>query len=87
MTTVLFNFPPVLPVTGNNMNYCVAVLAVIAIISAATWFIDGRKNYHGPKLDAEILKAAEIAGIQVESRSSGPPDMGEKEKEKVNREY
>jgi choline transport protein len=62
LTTVLFMFPPVLPVTGNNMNYCVAAFAIVLIISLIQWFVDGRKNYTGPQIDIDALKAGEILG-------------------------
>jgi choline transport protein len=55
-------FPPVLPVTGNNMNYCVAAFAIVLIISLIQWFVDGRKNYTGPQIDIDALKAGEILG-------------------------
>lgn len=32
-------------------DYCVAAFAVIIIISVFQWFIDGRKNYTGPRVD------------------------------------
>ncbi|KAK5128892.1 hypothetical protein LTR85_000225 [Meristemomyces frigidus] len=61
LTTVLFVFPPELPVTGTNMNYCIVAFAVVLIISVVQWFVDGRKNYRGPKLelDADVLTATE----------------------------
>jgi hypothetical protein len=61
VTTVLFVFPPALPVTGNNMNYCVVAFAIVFMISIIQWFVDGRKNYKGPKvnIDENILVAAE----------------------------
>lgn len=60
VTTVLFVFPPELPVTGSNMNYCVVAFAIVLLISVGQWFIDGRKNYKGPKVevDDQILVAA-----------------------------
>jgi amino acid transporter len=51
VTTVLFVFPPALPVTGSNMNYCIVAFAIVFIISIVQWFVDGRKNYTGPKVD------------------------------------
>lgn len=53
VTTVLFVFPPDLPVSGSNMNYCVVAFAVVFIISMIQWFVDGRKNYTGPKVHFE----------------------------------
>ncbi|CBX94161.1 hypothetical protein IAQ61_005371 [Plenodomus lingam] len=59
VTTVLFLFPPALPVTSANMNYCVVAFGIILFISTFQWFVDGRKNYTGPRNDAgiEILEA------------------------------
>ncbi|KAJ6441208.1 amino acid permease [Purpureocillium lavendulum] len=56
LTTVLFLFPPGLPVTGTNMNYCVVAFAIIVIISVFQWIVDGRKNFTGPRVN---LVAAE----------------------------
>ncbi|KIW30667.1 uncharacterized protein PV07_06391 [Cladophialophora immunda] len=66
LTTVLFMFPPVLPVTGSNMNYCVAAFAIVLIVSTIQWFVDGRKNYSGPQIDLDALKAGEIVGMAPE---------------------
>jgi len=61
LTSVLFLFPPILPVTGSNMNYCIAAFTIVCIISMTTWFIDGRKNFTGPKLEEfnNVLTAME----------------------------
>ncbi|KAF7174567.1 hypothetical protein CNMCM6106_009168 [Aspergillus hiratsukae] len=45
LTTVLFLFPPSLPVTGRSMNYAVVVIGVVVIISTAYWFVRGRKRF------------------------------------------
>ncbi|KAJ9601875.1 hypothetical protein H2200_013624 [Cladophialophora chaetospira] len=66
LTTVLFMFPPVKEVTGSNMNYCVAAFAVVLIVSTIQWFVDGRKNYTGPQIDIDALKAGEIVGMAPE---------------------
>lgn len=55
VTTVLFVFPPELPVSGSNMNYCVVAFAVVFITSLVQWFVDGRKNYTGPRVHLEDL--------------------------------
>jgi choline transport protein len=75
VTTVLFLFPPELPVTTSNMSmyiwgktmfytltftdYCVVAFGIILFISTFQWFIDGRKNFTGPRSDMglEILEA------------------------------
>lgn len=61
LTTVLFVFPPDLPVTGTNMNYCIVAFGIVVLISVVQWFVDGRKNYTGPKveLDDQILTAVD----------------------------
>ncbi|KPM44207.1 hypothetical protein AK830_g2371 [Neonectria ditissima] len=51
LTTVLFVFPPELPVSSSSMNYCVAAFGVILLIAGSTWVFDGRKNYKGPRLE------------------------------------
>ncbi|TWU75934.1 hypothetical protein ED733_006329 [Metarhizium rileyi] len=58
LTTVLFLFPPGLPVTGSNMNYCIVAFAIIITISVFQWIIDGRKNFTGPRVNL-IAESAE----------------------------
>jgi amino acid permease (GABA permease) len=53
VTTVLFLFPPSIPVDGTTMNYCVVAFAIIILISAFQWVIDGRKNFEGPRITIE----------------------------------
>lgn len=50
VTTVLFLFPPAIPVTGTSMNYCIVAFGVIVFISALQWLVDGRKNFEGPRV-------------------------------------
>lgn len=50
VTTVLFLFPPSIPVTGSSMNYCSVAFGVILLISLIQWITDGRKNYEGPRV-------------------------------------
>lgn len=66
LTTVLFVFPPDLPVTGNNMNYCIAAFAIVLIVSAIQWYVDGKKNFSGPKLDMDAMKSGEVVGLAPE---------------------
>ncbi|SPO07768.1 probable choline permease [Cephalotrichum gorgonifer] len=54
LTTVLFLFPPALPVTGTSMNYCVVAFAVVILISGIQWVVDGRKNYEGPRVTIDL---------------------------------
>ncbi|ORY59480.1 amino acid/polyamine transporter I [Pseudomassariella vexata] len=64
LTTVLFVFPPELPVTPGNMNYCIAAFGIILFIAVSTWIVDGRKNYRGPHVDIDALvKGADSASV------------------------
>ncbi|WVF68676.1 hypothetical protein IAT40_003448 [Kwoniella sp. CBS 6097] len=58
LTTVFFLFPPDLPVTGENMNYAVAVLGIVFIISVITWIVDGRRHFIGPRDLGALLELA-----------------------------
>lgn len=85
LTTVLFVFPPDLPVTGSNMNYCIVAFAIVFIISALTWVFDGRKNYQGPiivDLDVNVLTAVQTAEMD-ESDSS--PAIGNGGKDSIDK--
>ena len=59
VTTVLFLFPPAIPVDGSSMNYCIVAFAIVIIISVIQWVFDGRKNYTGPRAEVseEVLVA------------------------------
>ncbi|EUC39185.1 hypothetical protein COCCADRAFT_31906 [Bipolaris zeicola 26-R-13] len=72
ITTVLFLFPPQLPVTASNMNYCVVAFGIILFISTFQWFVDGRKNFKGPRTDMglEVLEA--IGSHQQDGVEPGP---------------
>ena len=81
VTTVLFVFPPELPVTGSNMNYCIVAFAIVLLISVAQWFIDGRKNYKGPKVEVDdhvLVAATTLDGPHPPD--SATSDFSEKEK-------
>ncbi|KAJ5510651.1 Amino acid/polyamine transporter I [Penicillium expansum] len=64
LTTVLFLFPPDLPATGSNMNYCVAAFGIVFFISVIQWIVDGRKNFVGPRISVEVFNGE--AGAQPE---------------------
>lgn len=75
LTTVLFFFPEDLPVTGNNMNYCIVVFAIWMFICTAWWFIHGRKHYTGPKVEIDgaviVSKEVEADGPAMAKKTSG----------------
>ncbi|KAF2014067.1 amino acid transporter [Aaosphaeria arxii CBS 175.79] len=61
ITTVLFLFPPAIPVTGTTMNYCIVAFSIVILISAFQWVIDGRKNFHGPRITIAGLEPVATA--------------------------
>ncbi|KAF2843575.1 amino acid transporter [Patellaria atrata CBS 101060] len=78
VTTVFFLFPPYLPVTGTNMNYCIVAFTIWIIISTIQWFVDGRKNYTGPRHDVGeevFIEATRALGHQLEHCDSDIKDV------------
>ena len=76
LTTVLFLFPPEIPVSASDMNYCVVAFGIWMIISIIQWIVDGRKSYTGPKFDERVLEASivddqngDMEGIQTPKSS------------------
>jgi choline transport protein len=76
ITTVLFLFPPDLPVTGSNMNYCVVVFFIILVVSILQWVFDGRKNFTGPRVDIDALQNGEVVGLQPSPSSEDGSGSG-----------
>ena len=71
VTTVLFVFPPALPVTGNNMNYCIVAFAIVVIISLIQWFVDGKKNFTGPRTIEEDMVGGPTMGREISGNGEG----------------
>jgi len=66
------------------MNYCIVAFAIVLIISIVQWFVDGRKNFHGPQINAESIKHGEIQGMaadigDVPNRDSDDTKLAEDE--------
>ncbi|KAL8904989.1 MAG: hypothetical protein Q9207_002912 [Kuettlingeria erythrocarpa] len=40
----------------DHQNYCIVVFAIIILISTFQWFVDGRKNFKGPRVDVEVVQ-------------------------------
>ncbi|KAI9683763.1 MAG: hypothetical protein M1822_005953 [Bathelium mastoideum] len=78
VTTVLFLFPPDLPVDASSMNYCVVAFGIVLIIATIQWFVDGRKNFAGP-VSEEVLVATRSAEVGekeiVDGEASSKPYM------------
>lgn len=79
---MLFVFPPELPVTGSNMNYCIVAFAIVLIISIIQWIVDGRKNYTGPKLDVDAMMSGEVEGLNVTPTHDSNASNGRAAREK-----
>ena len=44
------------------MNYCIVAFAIIILISAVQWIVDGRKNFEGPRITiAEVEHRASLS--------------------------
>jgi choline transport protein len=54
------------------MNYCIVAFAIVIIISITQWYVDGKKNYTGPKLDVDAMKSGEVVGLALEPSNGGP---------------
>jgi hypothetical protein len=54
--SVIFLFPTIRPVTGDNMNYAIVFLIAILIAAMLYWIVSGRKFYTGPITEATVLR-------------------------------
>lgn len=98
LTTVLFLFPPGIPVTGSNMSkshelgnyaslltlsfpldYCVAAFGIILVISTFQWFVDGRKNFTGPRVDVAVLSGEVAGSVEQPAEASSSAKDGERD--------
>lgn len=39
-----------------TVDYCIVAFTIVLIISTVQWFIDGRKNFKGPRVDLDVLQ-------------------------------
>jgi choline transport protein len=75
---ITFNFPSIAPVNSQNMNYCSAAIGVIGLVSAVTWFVDGKKNFTGPDTGvANVVIAEKKLGVGGSGSGSPPLTDGE----------
>jgi amino acid permease (GABA permease) len=54
--SVIFFMPTIRPVTPENMNYAIVIFAGIGVFATSYWYISGRKFYHGPRANTQILQ-------------------------------
>lgn len=61
---VFFDFPYVMPVTQDNMNYSPAVISAVFLLSFVLWFVRGRKVYTGPKVE---INSDEVYAVELKT--------------------
>jgi choline transport protein len=69
VTSVFFVFPGALPVSGPTMNYVIVVVAIVTLMCAVTWIVDGRKHFTGPKnivIFADVAPPGKVASGEHE---------------------
>jgi choline transport protein len=42
---------------------------MVIIVATIQWFVDGRKNFTGPRIDKEALQAGQVTGIAADNIS------------------
>ncbi|KAI0134127.1 amino acid permease [Xylariales sp. AK1849] len=52
--SVIFLFPTAMPVSADNMNYAVVILAFVFFLATGYWFLRGHKYYIGPRTHAHV---------------------------------
>jgi len=62
ITTVFFCFPPAIPTSGSSMNYTVVAFAIVLIVATIQWWVDGRKNFKGPRVELEETPESMLEG-------------------------
>ena len=85
LTTILFVFPPAIPVSAASMNYCIVAFAIVIVISAIQWIVDGRKNYKGPQIDVAALVDGSVEGLNPAATNDSTNNGGSHPKEKEMR--
>lgn len=62
-----FSTPQLGSVSNNRLDYASVVFAGFTVISAAWYFIRGRKSFTGPPIDSDIepVVAGEVVGNEV----------------------
>ncbi len=50
-------------------DYCIVAFGVILLVSTIQWFVDGRKNFTGPRADMSL----EVLEAMKSNEASAPP--------------
>jgi choline transport protein len=82
MTTVLFSFPPALPVTSSNMNYVTAVFGIFLVFVSAFWLVYG-SHFTGPDFDSIFSHSRAMMQDGASHATDSPAPENSKEEEMV----
>jgi choline transport protein len=53
---------------------------IVIIVATVQWYVDGRKNFTGPRIDKEALQAGQVTGIPTDDGSDhSKPTVDRKE--------
>ncbi|KAL2424387.1 Choline transport protein [Exophiala dermatitidis] len=70
---IFLPFPPILPVTSQNMNYASPVFIGVMVIAAVNYFVRARKRFHGPiKEVASEASSENVAHESVVAEKQAP---------------
>nr|POE87747.1 hypothetical protein CFP56_10976 [Quercus suber] len=56
-------WPPATPVDAASMNYSVVVTGGVMILSTVWYFVRGKKEYKGPRIDDEVKQVLRTGSI------------------------
>lgn len=72
-------FPTLFPIINQCViDYCVVAFGIVLIISLFQWIVDGRKNFHGPRIDIDEL----TQGVAIGQAPLEQEDSSEETREK-----
>jgi amino acid transporter len=64
-------WPPQTPVDASSMNYSVVVTGGVMILSAAWYYVGGRKQYQGPTIDEEVKGIMRLGSVSARGGGDG----------------
>jgi choline transport protein len=61
---IFLPFPPIVPVTGKNMNYAGPIMGTVIIFAIVDYMTGGHKRFHAPlqRADVEATDMGETNG-------------------------
>jgi choline transport protein len=66
---IFLPFPPIVPVTGKNMNYAGPIMGAIIVFAIADYMIGGSKRFHA------AVQQADVEAIDMEETNGVVADM------------